>query len=67
MKTTVDVPENELRQLLVYTQAKTKREAIVHAIREFNQRQRLAELTGILGTFEDFVDADELKEMREQG
>ncbi len=67
MKTTVDVPESELQQLLVYTQAKTKREAIVHAIREFNRRKRLAELTGILGTFEEFVDADELEKMREQG
>ena len=67
MKTTVDVPEKELQQLLIYTRARTKREAIVQAIREFNRRKRLAELAGILGTFEDFVDADELRRMREQG
>ena len=65
MKTTVDIPENELRQLLAYTRAKTKREAIVQVIKAYNRGQRLARLTGMLGTFEDFMDADELEKIRE--
>ena len=65
MKTTVEIPDEELRQVIKYTKAKTKREAIVHAIKDFNRRQRLAQLTKILGTFEDFMTQDDLKEMRE--
>ncbi len=65
MKTTVEIPDEELRQVIKYTKAKTKREAIVHAIKDFNRRQRLAQLTKILGTFEDFMTQVDLKEMRE--
>ncbi len=65
MKTTVEIPDEELRQVIKYTKAKTKREAVVHAIKDFNRRQRLAQLTKILGTFEDFMTQDDLKEMRE--
>jgi len=65
MKTTVEIPDEELRQVIKYTKAKTKREAVVHAIKDFNRRQRLAQLTKVLGTFEDFMTQDDLKEMRE--
>jgi len=65
MKTTIEIPDDELRQVIKYTKAKTKREAVVYAIKDFNRRRRLAELTKILGTFEDFMAQDDLKEMRE--
>ena len=65
MKTTIDIPDEELRQVMKYTKAKTKREAVVHAIKDFNRRKRLAQLAKVLGTFEDFMTQDELKEMRE--
>jgi hypothetical protein len=65
MKTTIDIPESELRQAMKYTGAKTKKDAIVFALKDFNKRQRLAQLARILGTFEDFMTQDELKIMRE--
>ncbi|MFV1975179.1 MAG: type II toxin-antitoxin system VapB family antitoxin [Candidatus Scalindua sp.] len=65
MKTTIDIPEEELKQVIKYTKTKTKRDAVVYAIKEFNKRQRLAELARILGTFDDFMTQDDLKEMRE--
>jgi len=65
MKTTIDIPGEELQQLLENTGAKTKREAVVTAVRDFNKRHRLAKLAEMLGTFEDFMDAGELKQMRE--
>lgn len=65
MKTTIDIPEEELKQAIKYTGAKTKKEAVVHAIRDFNRRQRLAELAGILGTFKDFMTRHDLEKMRE--
>ena len=65
MKTTIDIPEEELREAIKYTGAKTKREAVVYAIRDFNRRQRLAKLAKMLGTFDDFMTQDDLEKMRE--
>ena len=53
MKTTIDIPENELKEAMRFTKAKTKREAVVHALEEFNRRRRMAELVRYSGTFSD--------------
>ena len=65
MKTTIEIPDEELRQVMKYTKAKTKKEAVVYAIKDFNRRKRLAQLSNVLGTFEDFMTQDDLKIMRE--
>ena len=64
MKTTIDIPEKDLQEAIRHTGAKTKREAVVFALQDFNRRRRLAALTGILGTFTDFMTQDDLLEMR---
>ena len=64
MKTSIDIPEEELNQLLKFTGAATKKEAVVHAVQDFNRRQRLSKLADMLGTFEDFMDVEELSAMR---
>ncbi len=65
MKTTIDIPESELKEAIKYTGAKTKRAAVLFAIKDFNRRRRLAEIAKTLGTFEDFMTQADLKEMRE--
>jgi Arc/MetJ family transcription regulator len=65
MKTTIDIPDEELRQAIRFTGAKTKKDAVVFALKDFNRRQRLAMLAKMLGTFNDFMTPDELKVMRE--
>jgi Arc/MetJ family transcription regulator len=65
MKTTIDIPDNELKEAIKYTGAKTKRDAVVYALRDFNRKRRLAELSKMLGTFKDFMTQDDLKIMRE--
>lgn len=65
MKTTIDIPEIELKEAMKYTGAKTKRAAVLHIIREFNRRRRLARLSDVLGTFSDFMSQDDLKKIRE--
>ncbi len=65
MKTTIDIPESELKQAMKYTGAKTKKDAVVFALKDFNRKQRLVHLAQMLGTFEDFMTQDELKIMRE--
>ena len=53
MKTTVDIPENELKDAIRFTNAKTKREAVVRILEDFNRRRRMAELVRYSGTFSD--------------
>lgn len=65
MKTTIDIPDKELKEAIKYTGAKTKRDAVVYALKDFNKRRRLAELSKILGTFKDFMTREDLKLMRE--
>ena len=56
MKTTIDIPEKELSDAIRFTRAKTKREAVVTAIADFNRRRRMAELTDYAGTCPDLDD-----------
>jgi Bacterial antitoxin of type II TA system, VapB len=60
MKTTVDIPDKDLEDAIRFTAAKTKREAIVTAIQEFNRRMRMAELIKYAGTCQDLIDVDQL-------
>jgi hypothetical protein len=64
MKTTVDIPDNELEDAMRFTRASTKREAIVTAIVEFNRRRRMAELAKRAGTCADVMSVEELKRLR---
>jgi hypothetical protein len=53
MKTTVDIPDRELKDAMRFTKAKTKREAVVRVLEEFNRRRRMAELVKHAGAFSD--------------
>lgn len=64
MKTSVDIPEDELAEAMRYAKASTKREAIVMAIREFNQRRRMADLARHAGSCANLVTAVELAKLR---
>ena len=66
MKTTIDIPEHELREAMRHTGASTKREAVVTAIVDFNRRQRLAKLVERFGTFERFLTHDGLRQQRSE-
>ena len=64
MKTTIDIPQAELEDAIRFTKAKTKREAIVGAVADFNRRMRMAELTRYAGTCPDLVTPEELQDAR---
>ena len=64
MKTTIDTPEKELSDVIRFARAKTKREAVVSAIADFNRRRRMAELASYAGTCPDLMTVDELREQR---
>ena len=65
MKTTIDIPDNELKEVMRLTGAKTKKEAVVTAIKEFNRRRKLEKVLAKLGTFKDVMTQEELRKMRE--
>ena len=64
MKTTVDIPENVMKDALRLTRAKTKRDAVVGAMQEYIRREKLAKLVKHLGTFDKFMTQEELMDMR---
>jgi hypothetical protein len=62
MKTTIDIPEESLSEAMRFAGAKTKREAVLLCVDEFNQRHRMADLVKCLGTFgDDFPSHDHLE------
>lgn len=60
MKTTIDIPEKTLADAMRYTGAKTKREAVVKALEEFNRLQKVGNLVASFGTL-DFASNDEIE------
>ena len=60
MKTTIDIPESALADAMRFTGAKTKREAVVKALEEFNRQQRVKNLITNFGTL-DFATNDEIE------
>ena len=60
MKTTIDIPESALADAMRFTGAKTKREAVVKALEEFNRQQRVKDLIASFGTL-DFATNDEIE------
>jgi hypothetical protein len=64
MKTTVNIPDHEMADALRFTRAKTKSEAIVAAIADFNRRRRMAGLVKHAGTRTKLMTVAELKQLR---
>ena len=64
MKTTIDIPEGTLADALRFTKARTKREAVVTALEDFNRRRSMAEATRVLGTSRTFMTKGELEKAR---
>jgi hypothetical protein len=67
LKTTIDIPDHELRDAMRFTKAKTKREAVVRILEEFNRRRRMAELVKYSGTFGDAFPTNEQIEAVDTG
>ena len=64
MKIALDIPEDELREAIQHTGAKTESEAVTVALSEFNRRSRLQNLVVKFGTSEDFMSQERLRRMR---
>jgi len=65
MKTTVDIPDELLKEAMKYSRAATKREAVVTALEDYTRRQRQAAFVKHLGTFKDTITSSQLRELRQ--
>ncbi len=62
MKTTIDIPEGALADAMRFTGAKTKREAVLKALEDFNRRHRVEKfLKEAAGSMPDFPSNDEIE------
>ena len=64
MKTTIDIPIEELKDAMRLTGVKTKRAAVLTALADFNRRRRMAEATRVLGTSDTFMTPEALRKSR---
>ena len=55
---------SELEDAIRFTNARTKREAVVSAIADFNRRMRMAKLVDYAGTWENLMTPEELQAQR---
>jgi hypothetical protein len=63
----IDISDHELEDAIRFTKAKTKRDAIVGAVADFNRRMRMSELTKYAGTCANLITPQELQAARRQG
>jgi Arc/MetJ family transcription regulator len=66
MKTTVDIPDALLDEAMRHTRAKTKREAIVTAIEDFNRRKRMAALVKHSATSDTLLTNEGIEELEKR-
>ena len=70
MKTTIDIPDNVFGALRRLTGAKTKRDAVLTAVTEYNRRHAVESLAATFGSWRmddnDRVEAADLKEARKR-
>ena len=64
MKTTIELSDRVMEQAMLYTAAKTKKDAVRIAVEDFNRRQRLKRLAEKLGTFDGFLSPEDLEAQR---
>lgn len=65
MKTTIDIPVKDLEEAIHFAGAKTKREAVLAALTDFNRRHKMARLSRHLGTCNNLMTPEELNRQRE--
>lgn len=64
MKTTINIPDEVLREAMKHAKAGTKRDAVLAALDEFNRKHRQRGLIKHLGSFKSVMTHRELMKMR---
>jgi hypothetical protein len=61
MKTTIDIPDQLLEDAMRYSGAKTKKEAVLKAVEEYNHRNKVEAFLKLRGSMPDFPSNDEIE------
>lgn len=68
MRTTFEIDEDLIRQVMKASKTKTKKGAIVIALNEYLRARRRQELKEIIGAYDEFgLSLEELEKMRGEG
>ncbi len=66
MRTTIDINEELIHDVMKSAGVKTKKDAIVTALKDYLRHKKLEELKGLVGNYESFdLTLDDLKKMRD--
>jgi Arc/MetJ family transcription regulator len=66
MRTTIDINEDLIHDVMKKAGVKTKKDAIVTALKDYLKRKKVEELKGLIGNYESFdLTLDDLKKMRD--
>ena len=67
MRTTIDIENDLIHEVMKKAGVKTKKDAIVTALRDYLRYKKIEELKGLIGNYEDFnLTLDDLKKMRNE-
>lgn len=66
MRTTLDLPEDLINELVELTGEKTKTNALIHAMKDFIKRKKLEEVFNALGNVEFDLSANEIRNLNER-
>jgi Arc/MetJ family transcription regulator len=65
MKTTIDIDEVMLKKAMEASKSRTKKDAIVTALKEYLRLKKRQELKNLIGNYTDFdLTLDDLRKMR---
>ena len=65
MRTNIDIDDKLMADAMKFTKAKTKGEAIITAITDYNHRHRSQQLTRFAGKLSKMMTKSDLRKMRE--
>ena len=66
MRTTIDINEDLISDVMKKAGVRTKKDAIVTALKDYLKHQKVEELKSLIGNFETFdLTLDDLKKMRD--
>lgn len=65
MRTTIDISEELIAEVMKKAGVRTKKDAIVTALKDYLKHKKVEELKGLIGNYESFdLTLDDLKKMR---
>jgi len=66
MRTTIDINEDLINDVMKKAGVRTKKDAIVIALKDYLRHKKVEELKGLIGNYESFaLTLDDLKKMRD--